>query len=92
VIGRLGDLQLLGHLRHLKALGEQAVGLPQLGDDLLRGVPRHFIRVLLPMEGGKDSHTRWTNLRGCSYRSSRGVKRLEVGDKGVVKPLGPGSA
>jgi hypothetical protein len=45
VIRRLRDLQTLPDLRQLHPLAQQPVGLPQLADDLLRGMPasRHAI-------------------------------------------------
>jgi hypothetical protein len=49
MVGGLADLQLLGHLRDLMTLGQEPVGLPQLADDLLRGVPSSLHRVLLPV-------------------------------------------
>src|SRR4029450_13160857 len=49
VIGRLADLQLLGHLRHVLALGQQPVSLPELADDLLGGVAASLHGVLLPI-------------------------------------------
>jgi hypothetical protein len=63
VIGGLAGLQLLGHLGHLAALGQQPVGLAQLADDLLWGVASSLHGVLLPV-GQSDSHTSWTKLRG----------------------------
>jgi hypothetical protein len=45
-MGRLRDLQLLGHLREFLALSQQPVGLSQLADDLLRGASS-LHRVLL---------------------------------------------
>ena len=66
MIGGLADLQLLGDLGDLTALGEQSIGLAELADDLLGSVPSSLHGVLLPV-GPSDSHIRWINLRGSGH-------------------------
>jgi hypothetical protein len=48
MVGRLRDLQVLGDLGHLAALGQQPVGLPELADDLLGVCRRRFIESSCP--------------------------------------------
>src|SRR5829696_240547 len=48
MVGRLRDLQVLGDLGHLAALGQQPVGLPELADDLLGVCRRRFIESSWP--------------------------------------------
>jgi transposase len=64
VVGGLADLQLLGHLGDLTALGQQPVGLPELADDLPGRVAASLQQSPPALVGGQDSHTRWTNPRG----------------------------
>jgi hypothetical protein len=66
VPGRLGDLQLAGHLFHRLTRPEQLLALLQQPDDLLGGVVTslHRVRPFLPTIVGSGSHNRWINPRG----------------------------
>jgi hypothetical protein len=90
VVGGLADLQLLGHLRHVLALGQQPVGLPELADDLLGSVAASLHRVLLGI-GTRQSHMtrssnrgqiRRTKLKGSGQNDSDGSWRFGLNSDG----------
>jgi hypothetical protein len=59
VIRRLADAQLSADLLERSAPSREGIGLPQLENDLLRGVagPFHLENPFCPSRGGSDSHT-----------------------------------
>jgi hypothetical protein len=65
------------------AVGEQPVGLPQLADDLLRGVAASLHGVLLPV-GRSDSHTSWTNLTGSGQVARRRIASVIIAAAGFL--------
>jgi hypothetical protein len=69
MIGRLADLQVLADLGDLLAFGQQPVGLTELADDLLGGVPASFHGVLLPSFG----------LSGLSYQADQSQEVTSAG-------------
>jgi hypothetical protein len=77
VVGRLADLQLLGDLGDLVALGQQPVAsrsLRMISSGVWR---RRFMESSCP-SGRSDSHTSWTNLR--ESRQAPDDLRGSVGD------------
>jgi hypothetical protein len=67
VIDLFGNLQVLGDLGDIFALGERSVGLSELAYDLIWRVRRFFTAtIVLPSRPGhSDSHSRWTYFRGA---------------------------